>query len=42
MDMDRSVDNTKLGWVVGILLAFALAMLMLAIADRVGNSHRHE
>ena len=25
MDIDRSVDNTKLGWVVGILLAFALA-----------------
>jgi uncharacterized protein (TIGR00645 family) len=42
MDIDRSVDNTKLGWVVGILLAFALAMLMLAIADRVGNSHKHE
>ena len=42
MDIDRSVDNTKLSWVVGILIAFALAMLMLAIADRVGNSHKHE
>jgi len=42
MDIDRSVDNTKLSWVVGILLAFALAMLLLAIADRVGNSHKHE
>jgi uncharacterized protein (TIGR00645 family) len=42
MDIDRVVDNTKLGWVVGILLAFALAMLMLAIADRVGNYHKHE
>lgn len=42
MDIDRSADNTKLGWVVGILLAFALAMLMLAIADRIGNSHKHE
>ena len=42
MDIDRSVDNTKLGWVVGILFAFALAMLMLAIADRVGNYHKHE
>jgi len=38
MDIDRSVDNTKLGWVVGILLAFAVAMLVLAIADRVGGS----
>ncbi len=35
MDIDRSVDNTKLGWVVGILLAFAVAMLVLAIADRL-------
>ncbi len=42
MDIDRSVDNAKLGWVVGILLAFALAMLMLAIADRLGNSDKHE
>ena len=42
MDIDRSVDNTKLGWVVGILLAFALATLLLAIADRVGNSQKHE
>ena len=31
-------DNSKLAWVVGILLAFAVAMLLLAIADRVGNS----
>jgi len=42
MDIDRSVDSTKLGWVVGILLAFALAILLLAIADRVGNSHKQE
>jgi uncharacterized protein (TIGR00645 family) len=37
MDIDRSADNTKLGWVVGILLAFAVAMLVLAIADRVSE-----
>jgi len=37
MDIDRSVDNVKLGWVVGILLVFAVAMLVLAIADRVGG-----
>lgn len=42
MDIDRSVDSIKLGWVVGILLAFAVAMLLLAIADRVGNSHKPE
>jgi len=42
MDIDRTVDNAKLGWVVGILLAFALATLLLAIADRLGNSHKSE
>ena len=39
MDINRSVDNVKLGWVVGILLAFAFAMLVLAIADRLGTTH---
>jgi uncharacterized protein (TIGR00645 family) len=37
MDIDRQVDNTKLAWLVGILLAYAVAMLILAIADRVSN-----
>jgi uncharacterized protein (TIGR00645 family) len=37
LDIDRSADNTKLAWVVGILLAFAVAMLLLAIADRLGS-----
>jgi uncharacterized protein (TIGR00645 family) len=39
MDIDRSADNVKLGWVVGILLAFAVAMLLLAIADRISEEH---
>jgi uncharacterized protein (TIGR00645 family) len=39
MDIDRSVDNAKLGWVVGIMLTFAIAILLLAIADRVSGSH---
>jgi uncharacterized protein (TIGR00645 family) len=38
MDIDRNVDNVKLGWVVGILLAFAVAMLVLAIADRLSEN----
>jgi uncharacterized protein (TIGR00645 family) len=38
MDIDRNVDNLKLGWVVGILLAFAVAMLLLAIADRLSET----
>jgi uncharacterized protein (TIGR00645 family) len=37
VDIDRSVDNLKLGWVVGILLAFAVAMVLLALADRLSS-----
>ena len=37
VDIDRNADNMKLAWVVGILLAFAVAMLILAIADRVSS-----
>jgi uncharacterized protein (TIGR00645 family) len=36
-DIDRHADSIKLGWVVGILLAFAVAMLVLAVADRVAE-----
>jgi len=42
IDIDRSVDSIKLAWVVGILLAFALAMLILAVADRVGEAHERK
>jgi uncharacterized protein (TIGR00645 family) len=40
MDIDRNVDNIKLGWVVGILLAFAVAMLVLALADRLTDGEK--
>ena len=33
MDIERQADNTKLAWVVGILLTFAVSMLILAVAD---------
>ncbi len=36
-DIDRQVDSTKLAWVVGILLTFAVAALVLAMADRVSQ-----
>ncbi len=42
MDIEQSADNTKLAWVVGILLAFAVAMLVLALADRVSNAGNGE
>ena len=44
MDIEQEADNTKLAWVVGILLAFSVAMLVLAVADRVssgGNDKAH-
>jgi uncharacterized protein (TIGR00645 family) len=41
MDIERHADNAKLAWLVGILLAFAVAMLVLAIADRVSNTSEH-
>lgn len=40
IDIDRSVDNMKLGWVVGILLALATVMLLLAFADRLDEAQR--
>jgi len=38
MDIDKHSDNTKLIWVVGILMAFSVAMLILSLADRISNS----
>jgi uncharacterized protein (TIGR00645 family) len=37
MEIDQHVDAVKLTWVVGILIAFAMAMLVLAVADRVSS-----
>jgi uncharacterized protein (TIGR00645 family) len=37
MDIDRHPDSVKLGWVVGILLAFALTSLIMAAADRLAG-----
>jgi len=39
MDIEQHADNVKLTWVVGILMAFAMAMLVLAIADRVSSAN---
>ena len=38
LDIDRSADNLKLTWVVGILIAFAIVMLVLAMADRLSSA----
>ena len=38
MDLDQHADAAKLAWVVGILLAFAVAALILALADRLSEA----
>jgi uncharacterized protein (TIGR00645 family) len=40
MDIDQHTDNRKLIWVVGILMAFSVTMLILAVADRVSGAGR--
>ena len=42
MDIERQADNTKLAWVVGILLAFAVSMLILAVADWLNDRAERE
>ena len=39
-DIDRHADSVKLAWVVAILLTFAVAMVLLAVADRVSSAAR--
>ena len=39
MDIERHADPSKLAWVVGILLTFAAAMLIMALADRVAGTN---
>ncbi len=41
MDIERHADNTKLAWVVGILLAFAVSMPIFSIADRMSHSNEN-
>jgi uncharacterized protein (TIGR00645 family) len=36
-DIDRQADSVKLAWVVAILLTFGVAMVLLAIADRLSR-----
>ena len=39
-DIDRQADSVKLAWVVAILLTFAVAMVLLAVADRLSGDGR--
>src|SRR5262249_1347163 len=42
VNVDINVDNVKLAWVVGILITFAVAMLILPGADQVSISRQHD
>jgi uncharacterized protein (TIGR00645 family) len=37
LDLEKEADASKLGWAIGFPLMFVVAMLMLAIADRLGR-----
>ncbi len=39
LDLEETADTAKLGWAIGFPLMFVAALLMLAIADRLGR-HR--
>jgi uncharacterized protein (TIGR00645 family) len=34
MNIDTTIDTVKLGWLVGVHLAFVVSTLMLALSDR--------
>lgn len=38
MDIDQNANAAKLGWVVGIMIAFAVTMLVVAIADYMSSA----
>ncbi len=37
LDLEKTADTAKLGWAIAFPLMFALAMLVLAVADRLGH-----
>jgi uncharacterized protein (TIGR00645 family) len=42
MNIDTNFDPTKLGWLVGVHLAFVFSAFMLAISDRWSGDHSGE
>ena len=42
LDLEKYNDTSKLGWVIGFPLMFVVALLMLAIADRLGRAANHK
>ena len=42
LDLEKEADPSKLGWVIAFPLMFVVALLMLAIADRLGRAPSHK
>ena len=42
LDLEKLSDTSKLGWAIGFPLMFVVALLMLAIADRLGRAANHK
>jgi len=42
LDLEKEADTPKLGWVIAFPLMFVVALLMLAIADRLGRAANHK
>ena len=40
LDLEETTDTAKLGWAIGFPLMFVAALLMLAIADRLGRQRK--
>ncbi len=40
MNIDKAPDSTRLGWLVGIHFVFVISVLVLAIADRLGEGKK--
>jgi uncharacterized protein (TIGR00645 family) len=41
LDLEETADSVKLGWAIGFPLMFVAALLMLAIADRLGRHRKN-
>ena len=42
LDLEKLSDTSKLGWVISFPLMFVVALMMLAIADRLGRAANHK
>lgn len=42
MNLDKAVDSTKLGWLVGIHMVFVLSGLLLAWTDKLSGDHHSD